>query len=1776
MKHISLFCLLLLGSLACSAQAYDSAARYHLSSPSFGQAMDYFIHQAATDPTLTGEASRPSMLERKKLWAGSRISHDVAIGADIATPMSAALAGYMVHYNDYCPGSGYTGNWKCLGPFNDYYNVTADYPGNCENQGRVDAIWVPPIPDTLTMLAGSNGGGLWKTNDGGRNWRCLTDGAMGTASSVIGIGGVHSIAVNPADTNKIYIAVGGPDQAKKTYQYGLGLAYTLDGGATWATDNTFNAMVSSTHIARVTKVAYMPGTQQLFAISEDKILYKASPAHAWTNITPDTIAAGGYWCSDLEFSKATPGTAVVSTTALNGTSSLWCYNSGSWTRLIVSLPSPYVQESWQDGHTFSDGVKMFSISGEDNAYLWVAARNGGAKASLFLKTPLTSYSPTMLNYNFPGTTPSDITDFEVSGNHNIIYATNYFRFGAGTDNYPASLVRSVNEGATFKPFKSTGHPDGRCVVIQHSLSADTGLYDVVYFGNDGGIRKKGEGRMYCHSITGKNLGISQFFGFGNTEADDGLMIAGGQDIGTHAYRKTQPDPWQWVAPGDGYTAKFAVNGVKKAFGEKNSTTGLHPMFGINFSPIGILSFSVATPTDSAISNINRPQYFDPQNTAHVGYSYIWKKHYNTGTGDWGFGSWQRAFQSDPIWYGLPIPYYKIVVDFHIGESDTNNVYIAYRDITVDSAGIVRNPLNDTFGKLYHSINAGDVITPPTWVNITPSICTKNGINTIMVDPNNPARIWVGFGNINDGYVGASPDTMKRRVWYSSNYGATWSEASKGLSALPVNKLLYRKGTDDEMYAGTDAGVFKWNKAAAQWECFNNGLPPCTVMDMEFNYCAGKLRIATFGRGIWETPLPAIDPANEEPIEITAGTTTWSTERWLQTGVRIKTGGVLKINGTTIHMPADKLIIVEQGGKLEVQSSTLTNSCENCMWGGIQAWGGTGAQTAATKGWVTIRNSTIEHAVIGVGNYREYSSPTYYQGGGVIQAVNSTFRNNRTSVSFQEYHNGTSAGVTPDLSYFYNCTFKNENGFKYVPYAPLPKTLVSMCGVEGIRYKGCFFADDRTAYGGQFLDGIQATNSGFSVETYLQPVSTTWTRCRFHGLQNGILTREAGIDVMHAGTVTIDQADFDTLSVGVNVIAQDVVSVTRCKFNVGCGINNPFVENSNGLPASCGRNIGILTQSAKLFRIEGNTFSGVTNYFSISPWYNIGVLTVDAGNKTNRIYRNSFDHLTYGVMGLGKYSFGSVDPPGYALQVSCNTFNTNTNDIYSGGTHDYEGIGKEQYMINTTYSSIESASNSFSGSTKNVVNINATRPLKYYFGGSTATTSGTVTLISAGNHACPTTLPGDLPGSSTSLPSYMTATTTSLDKVTLAGYKSAFYSAKSAHVSALANRTSIIDAGKTDSVITLIDTSSNMQLLFQSLSSLSPFLSREALMEAAVVHGQNNYQDVVDLLDQNPEVISDYEYLDDIADVLSMTSQDFDALWATACSTQTQRSAIEQNISKAKAGMDENGLKVLFALRSPIDTNISVTDTTYAGICMDSTSIYYLLDSNSVYPRLDTLDVWLANIGGYKETYERVGLKYFLGQDQDANTLFSSISTLAMTPSELSDYNGYGAIWNVLYSAAQNGRRVSQLNASDISALGSIPAYPDLLASRSLIFKTNIPLTTTISNYPCTASPPAAKTTRRSIRNRDKEGSSYQLSAYPNPASGTVIFSFVRPDNIPETGAVTITVSNLLGEKIVELPCVGTSGQVNWQPASSVASGVYIYQASDNKGVFGKGKIVLVK
>jgi hypothetical protein len=95
-----------------------------------------------------------------------------------------------------------------------------------------------------------------------------------------------------------------------------------------------------------------------------------------------------------------------------------------------------------------------------------------------------------------------------------------------------------------------------------------------------------------------------------------------------------------------------------------------------------------------------------------------------------------------------------------------------------------------------------------------------------------------------------------RIFKTTNNGVTWTSiapVSSGMPNIPVNIVRFDPGdpTDQTIYAGTDLGVYRTTDGGATWTRFGNGLPMVRVADMAFARNGSLLRIATYGRGIWE-------------------------------------------------------------------------------------------------------------------------------------------------------------------------------------------------------------------------------------------------------------------------------------------------------------------------------------------------------------------------------------------------------------------------------------------------------------------------------------------------------------------------------------------------------------------------------------------------------------------------------------------------------------------------------------------------------------------------------------------------------------------------------------------------------------------------------------------------------------------------------------------------------------------------------------------------------------
>ncbi|HNO70530.1 MAG TPA: PKD domain-containing protein, partial [Bacteroidia bacterium] len=122
-----------------------------------------------------------------------------------------------------------------------------------------------------------------------------------------------------------------------------------------------------------------------------------------------------------------------------------------------------------------------------------------------------------------------------------------------------------------------------------------------------------------------------------------------------------------------------------------------------------------------------------------------------------------------------------------------------------------------------------------------------------IDTKNSNRIWLG----STGY------TAGNKIYYSSNAGQSWTNISGTFPNMPILCMEYLPGSNDGIYVGTEVGLFYKDASMSDWIYYDQGLPNVRIDDIDFDMVNGKIRVATYGRGIWESPLHP--DANAKPV-----------------------------------------------------------------------------------------------------------------------------------------------------------------------------------------------------------------------------------------------------------------------------------------------------------------------------------------------------------------------------------------------------------------------------------------------------------------------------------------------------------------------------------------------------------------------------------------------------------------------------------------------------------------------------------------------------------------------------------------------------------------------------------------------------------------------------------------------------------------------------------------------------------------------------------------------
>lgn len=121
----------------------------------------------------------------------------------------------------------------------------------------------------------------------------------------------------------------------------------------------------------------------------------------------------------------------------------------------------------------------------------------------------------------------------------------------------------------------------------------------------------------------------------------------------------------------------------------------------------------------------------------------------------------------------------------------------------------------------------------------------------------PGQVFIGAftGTLNSPGRPSPPDELGR-LWRTTDGGATWTsivgaDPAHRLPNVPIYVVKYDPVTASTIYAGTEIGVYITTDSGATWNRMGDGLPMVPVRDMYVAQNQDFIRVATYGRGLWE-------------------------------------------------------------------------------------------------------------------------------------------------------------------------------------------------------------------------------------------------------------------------------------------------------------------------------------------------------------------------------------------------------------------------------------------------------------------------------------------------------------------------------------------------------------------------------------------------------------------------------------------------------------------------------------------------------------------------------------------------------------------------------------------------------------------------------------------------------------------------------------------------------------------------------------------------------------
>ncbi len=577
---------------------------------------------------------------------------------------------------------------------------------------------------------------------------------------------------------------------------------TTDGGLTW------NVMLNVANFG-IHEILINPSNTQVILVAADAGLYRSSDGGAtWAQLYNTKcwdVKANASNANIVYLVKSNPSLIKCEFLKSTDMGATWTVQSNGWYNSTDPNRTDYGAHI---AVTPADPNRVYAyLIGEaklnDNGFIGLYRSDDGG-STWYLPNPPDGGPYTWAH-------PDLAVSGGISGYHQIFYNCALMASVTNADSIligGINLWRSNDGGYTFSPVAGNFGPLTMHVDMQDFRPGYKGYWVTC----DGGIYFSPDFFTTTNPVKMYGIHGPDFWGFGSGWNED-VLIGGTYHNGDLAWYQNWPSgDFVYVGGAENPTGYVNPSEGQRVYGSDIGTVIMPSTFGGGwvFGSLGMAPNEHYWPCSSSEMEFYPSCY----NIIYLGYE---NKLYKSTDGGGTFN----------------------LVHTFSGNASAEVYYIEISRSNPQVMYVVQT-LGGNQGQLWKTTDGGQTWN---WLTIPAGNTSKM---LIALDPKNENNLWLAY----------QYGTNGNKIYKTTNGGTAWTNITTAmLNNEEPHSIIQYGGTNGGVYFCSDKTVYYRNNTMSDWALFNAGLP------LYFNtdqcrpfYKDGKIRIASYGKGIWESTL----------------------------------------------------------------------------------------------------------------------------------------------------------------------------------------------------------------------------------------------------------------------------------------------------------------------------------------------------------------------------------------------------------------------------------------------------------------------------------------------------------------------------------------------------------------------------------------------------------------------------------------------------------------------------------------------------------------------------------------------------------------------------------------------------------------------------------------------------------------------------------------------------------------------------------------------------------